>query len=289
MPAATRISFWASRGGARTIGALAALIASSLCDAAAPALQQSEFSTVLAGSCRLDASAGEKQVGNSRTIIASAFARRALAVKGWYLVGGIQAENYFFSNGPAWPRRLQDYAAIVGVEYYVGEENVASLTFRPGWYLETHPGAAAWDIPVDFTTGIPIIPGLNGVVGFSNARFYRHALPVFGLIWTLGSRVRIEAVYPEPALVFTINRAASLRVGGELTGAGFLSDERSGRTAIEYVSYRVGAELRGTWRPGKKFGVGAGVETERNLDFFRLGQRLHHRGVGYLKFSLTFP
>lgn len=226
--------------------------------------------------------------GDSSAITLSGISRHELSFKGWYYSAGAQAENYFFATNPAWPRRLQDYAAMLSLEYFEGAENVAALTVRPGWYFESRPTAAAWDVPVDLTAGFPLLTALDGVVGFSNARFYHHALPVLGLIWTINPRWRIELVYPEPAVVVSLSPTMSLRLGGELIGAGFLSDARPVRTPIEYESYRVGAEWSGAGPAGFKFALGAGVEAERDFDFFRQESRLHGSGAGYLKLSATY-
>lgn len=227
--------------------------------------------------------------GSARMVTASWITRRPLALGGWYWSGGVQAENFSFSNDRVIGlRRLQDYAAVLSLEYFAGAENVAALTVRPGWYFENRVSSAAWDIPVELTTGVPLTKSLSGVVGFSNSRFYHHALPIFGVVWTSSPRLRFELVYPEPAVVFTLSPAMQLRLGGELTGAGFLSDARPVRTVVEYTSYRVGAEWSDTWRPGFKLALGAGVEAERTFDFFRRQGRVHGGGAGYLKISATY-
>jgi len=143
-------------------------------------------------------------------------------------------------------------------------------------------------MPVDLTAGVPIAGPVNGVVGFSNGRFYHHALPIFGLIWTVNSRVRVELAYPEPALVLDLGQSSELRLGGEIVGGGFLSDPKPVRTVVEYDSYRVGAQWTRTWKSGIKLALVAGVEAERSFDFFRQGRRLHGSGAGYLELNVTY-
>jgi hypothetical protein len=256
-------------------------------EATPPALEFA-VTTSATGTCRMEGAGVNAAGGDSTAVTLSGVSRYGLPFKGWYYSAGAQAENYFFAANPAWPRRLQDYAALVSLEYFEGAENVAALTVRPGWYFENHPAAAAWDVPVDLTIGFPVRPALDGVAGFSNARFYHHALPVLGLIWTINPQWRIELVYPEPAMVVTFGPAMSLRLGGELIGAGFLSDARPVRTPIEYESYRVGAEWSDAGPAGLKFALGAGVEAERDFDFFRQENRLHGSGAGYLKISASY-
>jgi hypothetical protein len=85
----------------------------------------------------------------------------------------------------------------------------------------------------------------------------------------------------------TLGPSASLRLGGELDGAGFLADSHPGRTVVEYSSYRVGAELSGDWRPGLHLSLGAGVEVERSFDYFSQHRRLQGGGAGYLKIGAS--
>jgi hypothetical protein len=226
--------------------------------------------------------------GDSREFSLSLLSRHLLAAQGLYWSCGFQAENYSFGGSPTLPRRLQDYAGLLGLEYFEGDESVAALTLQPGLYFETRASASAWDVPVILTTGLPITRAVSGVVGFSNARFYHHAFPIFGAVWTLNPKVRIELTYPEPALVVDLGSQGSLRIGGELAGAGFLSDPRPVRTAVEYESYRVGAEW--TWEPrrGCKVALGSGVEAERSFDFFRQHRLLHGSGAAYMEISATF-
>lgn len=288
MAARARKSLFAGWRWANATGALVLWCGLAAGAAGGPPPLQCEFDGIVSGPCRLEGGDGSRQSGDSRSITASGLARRAVAPSGWYLAAGVQAENFFLPNDAGVPERLQDYAAVFSLEYYVGDEIAGAFTVHPGWYFAGHATAAAWDVPVDFAAGLPVTADLSGVLGFSNARFYHHALPVIGLIWTAGKRLRVEAVYPEPALVMSINRTTSLRLGGEVGGGGFLADEPSGRTVVEYVSYRVGAELSGTWRPGAKLTLGAGVEPVRSFDFFRRRERLHGGGGAFLKVSATF-
>ena len=253
-----------------------------------PALVESEFSSSMTGGCKIEGPGVNAPGAGSSEIIMSWLGRHALGPKGWYCSFGAQAENFFFPGGPGWPGRLQDYAALVSLEYFQGTEKAAALTVRPGWYFENHPSSAAWDVPVDLAAGFPLTRDISGVLGFNNGRFYHHPLPIFGFVWAKSPRTRLEMVFPEPALVMTLGPASALRLGGELVGGGFLGDPRPLRTVVEYTSYRVGAEWSNTWPSGFKLTLGGGVETVRNFDLFREQRRLHGSGAGYLKISATY-
>lgn len=285
--AAARTRACTRRGLALLAGAGAAALTALTAVRAAPPAIETTATAVAGASASLDAGAGTSVRSRADSATVTFLARRQLAGH-WYAGAGAQAETFSFSGGTGWPDRLQDYAAVLAVDYFEGDESVASLTLRPGLYFGHHATRGAWDIPVDLVSGIPLLKDFDGVAGFSSARFYHHALPVAGFVWTISPAVRLEAVYPEPAVVFTFSRQDTLRLGGELTGAGFLAELDGHRSAVEYVSYRIGAEY--TSRAGEhcKLALGAGTETDRSFDFFRLHRKLEGHGSGYLKLSVTY-
>ena len=253
-----------------------------------PAATELALDSAFTGKCQLTGPGGAVAGGLAHSVTLSLLNRRALSAVGWYWGWGLQADNYSFGGDPAKPSHLRDCAGLVSLEYHQGGETVAALTLHPGWYFENRAVLAAWDVPVELTVGVPIGGPVSGVVGFSNARFYHHALPVAGLVWVVNSRMRLELVYPEPALVMTLGTTGSLRLGGTLSGAGFLADTRPVRTAVEFSSYRVGAEVEGEWRPGVRLTLGAGVELERSFDFFAQDRRWHGHGARYVSLGVMF-
>jgi hypothetical protein len=226
--------------------------------------------------------------GDAHAVTASVLSRHALPVRGWYWGFGFQAEQFSFEGTAGRPQRLRDMAGVLKVEYFTEDgEPAAALALRPGWYFGEHATGKSWDVPVELTSGVPIMRGLDGVVGFSNGRFYHHAVPIAGLVWTISPRLRVEAIYPEPAVVWTLSARNSLRLGGELSGGGFLLRTPDGDRVVEYVNYRVGVAWTAKWRAGFETTLGAGVETNRDFDFFRENKKLHESGAGYLRLSTT--
>lgn len=253
-----------------------------------PPATELELSATAIGPTTLTARGVSIAGGATRAAAVSWLNRQALNTTGWYWNYGVQAENTFFAHSDLWPRRLQAYSGLLGVEYFSDGESVAALTLHPGWYFENHPAAAAWDVPVDLTVGWPVTDQLSGVTGFSNGRFYHHAVPIIGLVWTISPRTRVELVYPEPAVVFTLDANNEFRLGGELSGGGYLSDPHPVRTVVEYESYRVGVQWTHAWPTGCKLALATGVEAERSFDFFRTQGRLHGSGAAYVKVDVAF-
>jgi hypothetical protein len=250
---------------------------------------ESEFSTTFIGSTRLEGSGPAQSAGRSQAFVLSLLGRQALPAKDFYLAGGVQAESFHFSGSSIAPRRLEDFAAILGAEYRRDGEVAAELMLRPGWYFENQPNARAWDVPFDLITGVPLVKPVDGVIGVTNARFYHHALPIFGLVANLGPHTRLQLVYPEPALIFSPRADRSWRIRGELTGTGFRRDGPASRSVVEYASYQVGAEFRRAWPDGRELTVAAGVEAVRSFDFFRERQRWHGGGAPFVKLGLRLP
>jgi hypothetical protein len=213
--------------------------------------------------------------------------RRPLGGGPFYFSGGVRGESFNVQNAHDFPiEQLQDYGAQLSVEYYVGDVRAAYLTLRPGFYFETHPTMASWDVPVEFATGIPITSAFNGVAGVSYGRFWHHPVPIAGFSWTINPAWRLDAIYPNPTLAYTISKNLEAQLAGELFGNGFRTDADPGRSVVEYHVYRVGANLAWQMRPGFKITSGAGLEYERVFDFWRAGESFRATGAPYLRLGI---
>ncbi len=255
---------------------------------AAPPLSEIESAGSAAGASGLSGGGARAPASAADALTWSWLERRPTGVPSLYIGAGVQAENYIFSRSSTLvPARLQDYAAVVSLEYFEGDEAVASVVLRPGWYFAQRMSRAAWDIPVDAVTGLPVSHDFSGVIGVSNARFFHHPLPVIGLVWTPRAAWRIEAIYPEPAVTYILDPATSIRLGGELSGGGFFNDSHNIQSAVEFSSYRVGLEAAKTWPRRWRLSLAVGVEVERSLDYFRGAGRLHGSGAPYIKLTAT--
>jgi hypothetical protein len=254
-----------------------------------PPVGTADFETTVTSGSRIAGAGLSYENVGSESFALSLLRRWQIGSGKWYQGIGLKAENFSFtSKDGLLPSRLQDYAAQLSLERFEEGECVAALTLSPGLYFEKHASRSAWDVPFEAFSGIPISPAINGVLGLSNGRFYHHAVPVAGIIWQVTPHVRVEALYPAPALVVTTSQNLVLRFGGDLLGGGFRTDSsRDGRGVVEYDSYRVGATVSYTWWQ-LQLTFGAGVEAERNFDFFRQGQRLHGNGASYGKLGVEW-
>jgi hypothetical protein len=210
--------------------------------------------------------------------------RQALPWAGWYWGWGLSADSYDFQASNGLPlRRLQDMAAQFTLEDYVEGEPAVSVMAHPGLYFGDHPTAGAWDVPVEAISGIPWNATFSGVLGLQEARFYRHLIPVAGIVWIAGENVRLEAVFPEPALVIKLTNGLEARLAGELGGGGFRTGPHQ---TVEYSTYRVGATLSYQLTPHCNLTGGAGDEIERTFDFLHEPGRVRAGGSPYVEVSI---
>ncbi|MEI6712791.1 MAG: hypothetical protein WCO60_03505 [Verrucomicrobiota bacterium] len=197
--------------------------------------------------------------------------RFSIGNEGWYFGAGLQGESFSFSgNNKSGLRHLRDVTAQISLEYFVGETQAASLSFKPGFYFEDNVRAGAFDMPVQLVGGIPLTANLNGVIGAAGARFYKQPIPIVGLSWTVLPTVRLDAVFPEPALTYSPDKALEIKLGGELQSGGFRMD--SG-TPLEYYSYQIKTRVSYSVTRVLKFSGAVGYELERSFDYFHRGRR----------------
>ena len=235
--------------------------------AAGPPSEVVTLDTNAAGASPLSGPAGTSTRQSSSYAGVTAFIRQPFAGSAFYWSLGIQAETYdFHGAGALSVGPLKDAGVHASIEYFVGSEEVAALNLRPGLYFEGHSSSSAWDVPFDLASGFPIRAGVDGVVGISAGRFYRNQVPIVGVVWTLGPQVRLEAVCPEPALVWTPRKDTELRIAGELDGGGFRASPSTGGSSVEYLSYRVGSKLGCPVGGGLRVTVGAGREVLRRFE-----------------------
>ena len=206
-----------------------------------------------------------------------------------YWNAGFFGELYTFSNAHDFPlHQLQGYAAQFSIEYFRKAEPAAYLKIRPGFYFENRPVLSAWDVPVEAVSGIPLRPDLNGVIGFSNGRFYHHAFPIVGLTWLIEERVQLNALYPEPSVSFQPGENLEYKLAGQLTGDGFKTDSSPYASRVEYHEYRIGGWVTFRLLPEWKVSGGAGVEWRRVFDFYRQGARLDTGGSPFIHLGLEY-
>src|ERR1700677_1709423 len=178
----------------------------------------------------------------------------------WYLRTGMEYLLYDFggSTGPL-PKQLQALSALVAVEYVVQDFAAVSVELRPGFAFENDISSQSFDVPFDIYTSFPIVKdkvfGMAGV--FYGRNFNPEVSPIGGVIWLINDKTRLQALFPQSALVYSFSDDLDLSLNAEISGYGFRmdKDDRAYSDArVLYTYKRVGAKA--TYKGWKPFEVG---------------------------------
>jgi len=117
--------------------------------------------------------------------------------------------------------------------------------------------------------------------------------PGGGIIWLFSDKLRLQAVFPKPALIYQPNDDWDLRIIGELNFTSFRTDDVVSPTqhklnlhdAIVQYSEDAGVQVGYSGIKHLKLIAGAGVTVERNFDFFRADQSKRTDPTPYVRVS----
>ena len=102
--------------------------------------------------------------------------------------------------------------------------------------------------------------------------------PGGGIIWVFSDKLRLQGVFPKPALVYQPNDDWDFRIIGELNFTGFRTDDVVSHTehkldlhnaVLQYSEDRAGVQVGYSGFKPLKMIAGAGVTAERHFNFFR--------------------
>ncbi len=225
------------------------------------------------------------------------YAHRFLITGNWYLRLGAEYERFDFGgtdNGL--PDHLQTIHALLAYEYIVHDHAGAGIELDPGAYFENHVDGDAFDIPWKIWVSFPLkkdkIFGVIGAGGSINSNPI--AAPGGGLIWLFTDHLRLEGVFPKPALVYNPNDDWEFRVAGNLYYASFRTDDviTPARKlvvhdpVVQYSEDRVGVQA--TYSHFKPFDItlDVGCTIRRYFDFFRAEAGVKTDPAPYVRFAV---
>jgi hypothetical protein len=220
---------------------------------------------------------------------------RFLVTGKWYLRLGVEYERHDFDgtdNGL--PDHLQAAYGHIALEYVVKDFPGAGIEFDPGVYFQDHVSGDAFDIPTKVFVSFPLKKDkVFAVVGLGWSLYQDPPVaPGGGIIWLINDKLRLQGVFPKPALIYQPNDDWDLRIIGELNYTSFRTDDVVSHTEqklnlhdaiVQYSEYRAGAEVRYTGFKHFKLIAGAGVTVERDFDFFRANQSKRTDPAPYLR------
>ncbi len=222
---------------------------------------------------------------------------RFLITGKWYFRTGIEYERFDFggtNNGL--PDHLQALYGHLALEYVVKDHAGAGIELDPGVFYQNDITADAIDVPVKIFVTFPLKKDkIFAVVGLG-AGLYQDppVAPGGGIIWLINDKVRLEGVFPKPALVYNPSDDWEFRLLGNLNYDTFRTDDvvttrerlQLHNAIVQYSEISGGFQARYDGFKPFRIGAGAGWTIQRNFDFFRADERASTFGAPYVQFSI---
>jgi hypothetical protein len=221
---------------------------------------------------------------------------RFLVTGKWYFRAGVEYERYDFGNSEnGLPNHLQAVSGHLAYEYVVKDFAGAGIEIDPGVYFQNRVTGDAFDIPWKIFVSFPLKRDkIFGVIGLGGGIYQDPiVVPGCGIIWLFSDKLRLQAVFPKPALVYQPNDDWDLSIMGELNYTSFRTDDvltterklQLHNAVVQYSEDRAGVQVGYSGFKPFKIIAGAGVTVERNFDFFRANQSKRTDPAPYLRIA----
>jgi hypothetical protein len=222
---------------------------------------------------------------------------RFLITGNWYFRAGGEYERFDFggtNNGL--PDHLQAAYGHVAVEYVVHDHAGAGIELDPGVYFQDKVSSDAFDIPGKAFVTFPLKKDqIFAVIGLGWGLYQNPPVaPGGGLIWLFSDKLRLEGVFPRPALVYDVTSDLELRLQGSLYYESYRTDNvvtpqkklQLHNAVVQYNEDRIG--LQAKYEGFKPFRIvaSAGYTLFREFDFFRASSRAKVDPAPYFQFSI---
>lgn len=201
----------------------------------------------------------------------------------WYFRAGVEYERYDFggtNNGL--PDHLQGAYAHLALEYVVKDHAGISVEIEPGVYFQDSISWDSVDVPGKAYFSFPLKKDkVFATIGIGWGAFQDPAVaPGGGITWLISDKLRLQAVFPKPALVYSPNDDWEFRLLGELNYLSARTDDvvtterklQVHDAVIQYSEYRAGAQVAYSGIKHLNLIAGAGATVERDFDFYRIHQ-----------------
>ena len=227
----------------------------------------------------------ESKLGNGDSLYNDfSYDHRFLITGKWYFRAGVEYERYDFGGSDnGLPDHLQAASTHLALEYVVKNFPGISIELDPGVYFQDNVSWDAFDIPGRAYVTFPLKEGkIFGIVAVGWGIYQDPPVaPGGGLIWIFSDQLRLQAVFPRPALIYQPNDDWEFRIVGELNYTSFRTDDvltteqklQLHNAVVQYSEDRAGVQIGYTGIKHVKLIAGAGVTTERHFNFFRAGQQ----------------
>ena len=219
---------------------------------------------------------------------------RFLITGKWYFRAGVEYERYDFGGSDnGLPDHLQVAAAHLALEYVVKNFAGISIELDPGVYFQDNVTWDAFDIPGKAYVTFPLKKDKIFAVVAVGGGIYQNppVAPGGGIIWIFNDKLRLQGVFPRPALIYQPNDDWEFRITGELNYTSFRTDDvltterklQLHNAVVQYSEDRAGVQIAYSGLKPLKLIVGGGVTVERNFDFFRANQSKRTEPAPYIR------
>ncbi len=219
-----------------------------------------------------------------------------------YLKLGVDYQRFDFGETTApIPSSLQQLSGVVALEYVVHGQAAAFINVKPGIYSSdfNHVGTGNFDAPTAIGTILPVFKSFYVLVGARWSLLAKYPVfPIAGAVWLINDHLRVEAVPPEPRIIYSVSKKLDFFAGGELLGEAYKrnvnpaarpQDQRFNGAVIDYSEERAGAGL--TYSPCSAVDVdlSGGWDFGRDFDYYRgdSTKQFKTNGAPYAKMSIS--
>jgi hypothetical protein len=221
---------------------------------------------------------------------------RFLITGKWYFRLGVEYERYDFGGSDnGLPDHLQAVYGHLALEYVVKDHAGASIQLDPGVYFQDSVSGDAFDIPVKAFVSFPLKKDkIFATIGLGWALYQDPPVaPGGGITWLISDKLRLQAVFPKPALVYQPNDDWEFRLIGELNYLSARTDDvvtterklQVHNAVIQYSEYRAGVQVAYSGLKHLNIIAGAGATIERDFDFFRIHQSKRTDPAPYVRIA----
>jgi hypothetical protein len=218
-------------------------------------------------------------------------------IKGnWYFRAGVEYERYDFGGSDnGLPDHLQALYGHLALEYVVKDHAGIGIEANPGVYFQDDVSGNAFDVPGKAYVTFPLKKDkIFATVGFGWGQFQEPVVaPGGGITWLINDKLRLQAVFPKPALVYQPNDDWDIRAIGELNFIGARTGEvhtterklQLDNALVQYSEYRAGLQVGYSGFKPFKIIASAGCTIRRNFDFFRDEQSKRTDPAPYIRIA----
>src|SRR6058998_945872 len=183
------------------------------------------------------------------------YAHRFLITGKWYFRAGVEYERHDFGGSDnGLPDHLQGAYGHLAYEYVVKDHAGAGIEIDPGVYFQNRITSDAFDIPWKIFVTFPLKKDkIFAVIGLGGGIYQDPIVaPGGGIIWLFSDQLRLEGVFPKPALVYQPNDDWQFRLLGELYFESYRTDDvittenklQLHNAVVQYSEDRVGIQAK---------------------------------------------